>query len=117
MPGKMQLMPNEADWLRANHATGTRICSICVGAFVLAESGLLNGRRVTTHWAFADALSKRHSDVEVLARNLIVDDGDVVSAGGILARTDLGLMIFERLFGRGRMLETARFLVTDPPRR
>ena len=116
MPSKMQQMPNEADWLRANHAQGTRICSVCAGAFVLAESGVLDGRRVTTHWAFADTLSKRHSDVEVLARNLIVDDGDVISAGGILAWTDLGLMIVERLFGRSRMLETARFLVTEPPR-
>lgn len=116
MPEKMQPMPQEAAWLHAQHKEGSRVCSICAGAFVLAESGLLHGRRVTTHWAFAKHLAQRYEDVEVADRNLVLDDGDVISAGGILAWTDLGLTLVERLFGRSTMLSTARFLVIQPPR-
>ncbi|TQS70695.1 GlxA family transcriptional regulator [Rhodobacteraceae bacterium] len=116
MPEKMQSMPKEAAWLRAQHKDGSRVCSICAGAFVLAESGLLKGRRVTTHWAFARHLAERYQEIEVADRNLVLDDGDVISAGGILAWTDLGLTLVERLFGRSTMLSTARFLVIQPPR-
>ena len=116
MPEKMEPMPREAEWLQTQHQDGSRVCSICAGAFVLAESGLLKGRRVTTHWAFANQLAKRHGDVDVADRNMILDDGDIISAGGILAWTDLGLTLVDRLFGRSVMLSTARFLVTKPPR-
>lgn len=116
MPDKMQPMPQEAAWLHAQHEEGSRVCSICAGAFVLAESGLLRGRRVTTHWAFAKHLAESYREIEVADRNLVLDDGDVISAGGILAWTDLGLTLVERLFGRSTMLSTARFLVIQPPR-
>ena len=116
MPGNMQSMSEETEWLRARHKEGSRMCSICAGAFVLAESGLLHGRRVTTHWAFAKQLAERHADIEVADRNLVLDDGDVISAGGILAWSDLGLTLVERFFGRSTMLSTARFLVVQPPR-
>lgn len=116
MPDKMQPMQQEAEWLRSQHKEGSRVCSICAGAFVLAESGLLQGRRVTTHWAFAKHLAERYQEIEVADRNLVLDDGDVISAGGILAWTDLGLTLVERLFGRSTMLSTARFLVIQPPR-
>lgn len=116
MPDKMQPMPQEAAWLHAQHEEGSRVCSICAGAFVLAESGLLRGRRVTTHWAFAKHLAENYREIEVADRNLVLDDGDVISAGGILAWTDLGLTLVERLFGRSTMLSTARFLVIQPPR-
>ena len=116
MPERMQAMPQESEWLNAQHQSGSRICSVCAGAFVLAESGLLQGRRVTTHWAFAKELAARHGDIDVADRNLVLDDGDIISAGGILAWTDLGLTLVERLFGRSTMLSTARFLVIQPPR-
>ncbi len=116
MPDRMPPMPQEAAWLHEQHKGGSRVCSICAGAFVLAESGLLKGRRVTTHWAFARQLAERFEDIEVADRNLVLDDGDVISAGGILAWTDLGLTLVERLFGRSTMLSTARFLVIHPPR-
>lgn len=116
MPDKMQPMPQEAMWLRSQHSVGSRVCSVCAGAFVLAESGLLQGRRVTTHWAFAKELARKHEDIEVADRNLLLDDGDIISAGGILAWTDLGLTLVERLYGRSTMLATARFLVIQPPR-
>lgn len=117
MPELMQPMPAEAEWLNARFGQGSRICSICAGAFVLADTGLINGRRVTTHWAFARELAQRYPDVRVDEKDLVLDDGDILSAGGILAWTDLGLTLVERLMGPSSMLATARFLVVEPPRR
>nr|CAD6436520.1 GlxA family transcriptional regulator [Rhizobium sp. Q54] len=117
MPAQMPPMPAAAAWMAEVHAQGATVCSICAGAFVLAETGLINGRRATTHWAFSDELAARYPEIELAAENLVIDDGDVVTAGGILAWTDLGLTLVEKLLGPSVMLSTARFLLVDPPRR
>lgn len=117
MPGKMRPAPGMADWLKKRHASGATLCSVCAGAFVLGETGLLEGREATTHWAFAAALAARFPDIKVDTNRMIIDDGDIITAGGILAWTDLGLTLVERLLGPSVMLETARFLLVDPPRR
>ena len=106
-----------ARWLTERHDEGAMLCSVCAGAFLLAETGLLAGRTVTTHWSFAKALSRRFPQIRVDADRMIIDDGDIVTAGGIMAWTDLGLMLVERLLGPDVMLETARFLLVDPPGR
>ncbi len=72
---------------------GTRLVSICTGAFVLAAAGLLDGRVATTHWKFADALRRLHPDVRVDERVLFVDDGDVLTSAGLAAGIDLCLHI------------------------
>jgi transcriptional regulator GlxA family with amidase domain len=105
-----------AAWMTRNHDAGAILCSVCAGAFVLAETGLLAGREVTTHWAFADALQSRFPDLKVDADRLIIDGGDILTAGGFLAWTDLGLSLVQRLLGASAMLKTARFLLIDPPR-
>ncbi len=117
MPQKMRPMPVAAKWMQQCHADGAIVCSVCAGAFVLAESGLIDGRRATTHWAFADTLARRFPRVQLAAEAMVVDEGDILTAGGILAWTDLGLTLVERLLGPGTMLATARFLLVDPPRR
>lgn len=117
MPDKMQAMPDEAEWVRGLHSSGTRICSVCAGAFVLGETGLLDGRRATTHWAFAQQLAARFPQIDIADAYMIIDDGDIITAGGILAWTDLGLTLVERFMGPSAMLATARFLLVNPPRR
>jgi transcriptional regulator GlxA family with amidase domain len=117
MPDKMQSMRGFATWLAERHATGSTLCSVCAGAFVLGEAGLLEGREATTHWAFAEALAARFPSVKVDVDRMVIDDGDIITAGGILAWTDLGLTLVERLLGPGVMLDTARFLLIDPPGR
>lgn len=116
MPDKMQSVPAAAKWLTHQHGRGSRICSVCAGAFVLAESGLIDGRQVTTHWAFAQELSSKYPNVSVADQHMVLDDGDIITAGGILAWTDLGLTLVDRLMGPSTMLATARFLLIDPPR-
>lgn len=100
-------------WLRERHAAGVTLASVCAGAFPLAEAGLLDGRSVTTHWGLGAELSARYPRVRVLPERMIVDDGDVMTAGGLMAWTDLGLALVTRLLGATIAAETARFLVVD----
>lgn len=116
MPERMAPAPVAARWLRERHEDGTVLGSVCAGAFVLAETGLMSGRRATTHWAFAEQLSRRFPDIQVTEDHMVLDDGDIVTAVGILAWTDLGLTLVECYLGPTTMLATARFLLIDPPR-
>lgn len=83
------------DALRAAHARGAQIVSICTGAFVLAAAGLLDGRRATTHWLYADELQRRFPDVRVEPDVLYVADEDVMTSAGVSAGIDLCLHIVE----------------------
>lgn len=105
------------DWLVEHHRAGTTLGSMCGGAFLLAETGLLNGRTATTHWAHADIFRARFPDVRLDVDRLIIDDGDIICAGGLMAWIDLGLKLVDRFLGPTIMAETARFLLVDPPGR
>ncbi|MCV0427596.1 MAG: helix-turn-helix domain-containing protein [Roseibium sp.] len=104
-------------WIARQHAQGALICSICAGAFALAETGLLNGRQATTHWALAKEFADTFPEVRLEASRLIIDDGDVVTAGGLMAWMDLGLKLVARYLGPAVMLETARYFLIDPGER
>lgn len=115
-PSPAQAAPLTA-WLREQHACGVILGSVCAGAFLLAETGLMAGRPMTTHWAYADQLRQRFPQIRVDADRLIIDDGDVITAGGLMSWTDLGLRLVDRLLGPTVMIETARTLLVDPPGR
>jgi transcriptional regulator GlxA family with amidase domain len=106
-----------ATCLRKLHASGTTLASVCVGAFILGESGLLDGRSATTHWGAADEFRARFPKARLDVDRLIIDDGDIITAGGMMAWTDLGLKLVERYLGPVAMMETARTLLVDPPGR
>jgi len=106
-----------AAWLRKCHGEGVRLASICAGAYLLGETGLLAGRTITTNWVIAEIFERRFPDVRVDADRLLNDDGDIVTAGGVMAWVDLGLMLVDRFLGPGVMLEIARRFVADPPGR
>ena len=72
-----------------------RVTSVCTGAFLLAEAGLLEGRRVTTHWASAERLAERHPAIEVDPDSIFVRDGDVWTSAGVTAGMDLALALVE----------------------
>lgn len=102
--------------LRGAHERGARIASICTGAYLLAEAGLLAGRRATTHWAHAAAFARRHPDVQVDHRALYVDDGDVLTSAGVTVGIDLCLHLVRRDHGAEVAAATARRLVMAPHR-
>lgn len=113
MPQQIGAMPTAARWLASQYDDGAVICSVCAGAFVVAQTGLLAGRRVTTHWAFAELLALRHPDIHVGTDALLIDDGDIITAGAILAWNDLGLLLVDRIMGASVMLHTARFMLSE----
>lgn len=88
-----------------------RVASVCTGAFVLAEAGLLEGRRATTHWAAAGELARLHPGLIVEADRLHVTDGKVSTSAGVTAGMDLALALIEQDHGRSLALEVARWLV------
>jgi len=98
------------------HARGARIASLCTGAFVLAEAGLLDGRRATVHWMYADLLAKRYPRVQVDPGVLYVDEGDVLSSAGIAAGLDLCLHLVRLDLGAEIANRLARRLVISPHR-
>jgi AraC family transcriptional regulator, transcriptional activator FtrA len=93
------------------HERGARIASVCVGAFVLAEAGLLDGRRATTHWAYADELQARYPAVKVDPSVLYVDEGDVLTSAGVAAGVDLCLHLVALDHGSDAAAAVARRLV------
>lgn len=101
-------------WAKKQHASGTLLCAVCGGGFMLARTGLLNGRSATTHWSFAEAFANRFPEVCVNADELIIDLGDVVTAGGVMAWVDLGLKLVDRYLGPVVMVKSAQFFLADP---
>jgi transcriptional regulator GlxA family with amidase domain len=93
---------------------GTRLVSICTGAFVLAAAGLFDGRRATTHWKFADALRRLHPAVRVDEKVLFVDDGDVLTSAGLAAGIDLCLHIIRNDHGAQVANAVAKYCVVPP---
>jgi AraC family transcriptional activator FtrA len=87
------IAPEPVEALRAAAARGARVASICTGAFVLAAAGLLDGRRATTHWRYAELLASGFPAVIVVPDVLYVDEGDVLTSAGVAAGIDLCLHI------------------------
>ena len=104
------------DAVRAAHRNGARVVSLCTGAFVLAEAGLLDGRRATTHWAHTDLLRDRYPAVRVDAGVLYIDDGDVLTSAGKAAGMDLCLHLVRTDHGTAIANALARSLVVPPHR-
>ena len=106
-----------ADWLTARHGDGAVLGSICGGTFLLAQTGLLDGRRATTHLLCAPDLATMFPAVHVDLDALLTEEDDLLTVGGVMAWTDLALVIVRRLLGTVAMMETARFMMIDPPGR
>ncbi len=106
-----------SDWLTARHAEGAVLGSICGGTFLLAQTGLLDGRRATTHLLCAPDLATMFPAVHVDLDALLTEEDDLITVGGVMAWTDLGLVVVRRLLGAAAMMETARFMMIDPPGR
>jgi transcriptional regulator GlxA family with amidase domain len=103
--------PEVLDALRAAAARGTRIASVCVGAFILAETGLLDGLRATTHWVGAAELAARHPAIEVDPNVLYVDNGQFLTSAGAAAGLDMCLHMIRRDLGSAVAAGVARLSV------
>ncbi|MCA0295760.1 MAG: helix-turn-helix domain-containing protein [Actinobacteria bacterium] len=108
--------PEVLDALRAAHARGATLLSLCTGSFVLAAAGLLDGRRCTTHWLYADQLQRRYPNLDVDPRVLFVEDGPIVTSAGTAAGIDACLHIVRRELGAAVANRIARRMVVPPQR-
>jgi transcriptional regulator GlxA family with amidase domain len=106
-----------ARWLAERHAAGVTLASVCSGAYVLAATGLLDGRTASTHHSFAGTLAGSFPGVRIDLDCRIIDHGDVVTAGGFMAWVDVGLMLVERYLGAAIRVDTTRFMFADPAKR
>lgn len=103
-------------WLRGRHRDGAYIGSICTGAAFLAEAGLLDGRRATTHWAIASRYARRFPKVHWHGNEMITEDGRLLTCGGVHAGLDMSLYLVEKFCGHDVAVQCARSLVLDMPR-
>ena len=104
-------VPGVSAWLLHSARRSRRVASICTGAMILANLGLLGGRRATTHWAFCDRLQATFPAIEVEPDSLWVKDGKIYTSAGITAGMDLDLALVEEDLGRRFALELARIMV------
>jgi transcriptional regulator GlxA family with amidase domain len=102
--------PDVAPWIVSVAAGCGITASVCTGAFLLAQAGLLDGRRATTHWEDVDGLSSQWPTIDVLRDVRWVDEGSIVTAAGVSAGIDMALHLVERLAGRELALRTARHM-------
>jgi transcriptional regulator GlxA family with amidase domain len=99
------------DWIRAMDKKVRRLCSICTGSFVLAQAGLLDGKRATTHWIALKDMQSGFPEITVDGDALYIRDGHIATSAGITSGMDLALALVEEDYGRKLSLEVARMLV------
>lgn len=106
----------ERKWLRKWHSKGATLASACSGTLMLAEAGLLDGCKATTHWAYCDGLANRHPEVDVQPDRFLVASGEgqrIITAGGVTSYLDLGLFLIARFFGTEEAMRVARSWLID----
>src|SRR5690625_3166413 len=116
----------EAPWRPQDHAVleaiaaaaadGARLVSLCAGAFVLGQAGVLDGRRVTTHWALAEEFREAFPRAHLVEQAMYVDDGQGLSSGGMLASADLCLYVLSQDHGQAYANDVSRILISPPHR-
>ncbi len=104
-------------WLREWHSRGAYIAGVCSGVAFLAETGLLDGREATTHWALADILREKYPKVRWRPEQFVTEDGQMLCSGGIYASIDLSLYLVEKFCGHEIALKCAKSLLVSMPRR
>lgn len=102
--------------LVALHKSGTVLASICTGAFMLASTGLLNGRMATTHWGLCKQFATQFPEVKVQTANTVIDEGSLLTSGGTTAGGDLALYLIRRYCGDVTADRCARVFLLDPYR-
>jgi transcriptional regulator GlxA family with amidase domain len=104
------------DWIRRAHERGSHVGAICSGVACLAASGLLDGRRATTHWALGDTFRERWPDVAWQTEQMVTEDGRLYCSGGVYASLDLSLYLVDKFCGREVALQCAHAMVLSMPR-
>ncbi len=100
-------------WIIQQHLRGAEIASLCLGSFLLAETGLLSGKKCTTHWGFAGVFREMYPQVELMTEKILVDEGGIYSSGGALSFTNLILYLIEKYVGRDMAIMMSKIFMID----
>ncbi|MCP4320378.1 MAG: helix-turn-helix domain-containing protein [Alteromonadales bacterium] len=101
------------EWLKVQYHQGTILASTCAGAFILAATKLLGSRSITTHWGLSDLFQKQFPDMLLNTNKILIDHGDVISAGGMMSWIDLGFELVSKYSSLSVMRQLAKELVID----
>ncbi len=104
-------------WIQRHYRRGSHVASICTGVFVLAETGLLDGKCATLHWGFTEMFRRRYPHIELKPDRMIIDQGDLYCSAGTNAGLDLSLYLVEKYCGRPAAVQCAKTMVCDLGRR
>ena len=117
--GDYYLKPDASmlQWLKRSHSNGSLLCSACAGAFILASTGLMQQRQMTTHWDLAELFKKLHPAVTLQIEKNLINDGDILSSGGLMAWVDLGLELIGQLASPALIHPVGAYLIIDTARR
>ena len=105
--------PELIPWICRHHEKGAQVASICTGAFLLAETGLLDGKSATLHWGFADMFRNRYPHVKLAHDQMFIDHGRIYCSAGVSAGLDLTLYLVEKFCGWRVAVESARTMLLD----
>jgi transcriptional regulator GlxA family with amidase domain len=109
----LETHPQLIAWIRRQYAQGAHVASVCTGVFLLAETGLLNGKSVTLHWGFTRMFQDRYPKVNLDADRMVIDHGRLYCSAGANAGMDLSLYLVEKFCSRQTAVECAKTLVLD----
>lgn len=104
------------NWLREQHSQGVCISAVCAGVFPMAQTGLLSGRTATTHWLLAQDFQKQYPEVRLKPEKMLVDEGSLITAGGVTAYMDLALYLTARFGSPDLASSVSKNLLIDPAR-
>ncbi|MCK8079969.1 helix-turn-helix domain-containing protein [Vibrio sp. 1CM24A] len=115
LDGRYYLEPDEGllDYLVLSHQRGAILCSACAGVFILAGTGLLQGRTVTAHWKAQQQFSEQYAEVDVDVDKILIDDADIITAGGLMSWMDLALFILTKYTTPTNTRNLGKYLVLD----
>ena len=105
--------PELVNTLLGYHTRGTLLCSACAGSFIIAATGLLDGRKVTTHWDFAEKFADKFPQVELDINQILINDQDIITAGGLMSWIDLGLELVAQFVRPDIMRLLGQLLIVD----
>ncbi|MFC1883672.1 GlxA family transcriptional regulator [Thermodesulfobacteriota bacterium] len=105
--------PGLVQWIRRQYDNGAHVASICTGVFLLAETGLLNGKSATLHWGFTEIFNRRYPHVKLKTDRMFIDQGRLYCSAGVNAGMDLSLYLVEKFCGRQAALQSAKTMILD----
>lgn len=109
----LEMNPELVPWIRRQYKQGAHVASICTGVFLLAETGLLDGKTATLHWGFVDIFRKRYPTVDLQQDRMFIDHGRLYCSAGVSAGMDLSLYLVEKFCGLQAAVESAKTMVLD----